>query len=374
MEYSPSSMMSHFSMLEDPRANNSEHILLEVITIALCAVICGADSWVEIATFGRAKESWFATFLQLPSGIPSHDTFGRIFAKLDPEQFQARFLSWMQGVQEVTQGQVVAIDGKTVRHSYDKLSGRKAIHMVSAWASENRLVLGQVKVDEKSNEITAIPELLQTLALSGCIVTIDAMGCQKEIAHQVIEQEADYVLVVKGNQPHLQEDVTELFAYAAETDFENTDYAKTINKGHGRIEIRECWTLTDPDYLGYIRHLDEWVGCRSIAMIKSERRIGTESSTEVRYFISSLNGSAKQTLGAVRQHWGVENGLHWKLDIAFREDECRVRQENAAENFVVLRHVALNLLNQEKTAKVGTHAKRLKAGWDERYLLKILNN
>jgi predicted transposase YbfD/YdcC len=280
----------------------------------------------------------------------------------------------MQGVQEVTQGQVVAIDGKTVRHSYDKLSGRKAIHMVSAWASENRLVLGQVKVAEKSNEITAIPELLQTLALSGCIVTIDAMGCQKEIAHQVIEQEADYVLVVKGNQPHLQEDVTELFAYAAETDFENTDYAKTINKGHGRIEIRECWTLTDPDYLGYIRHLDEWVGCRSIAMIKSERRIGTESSTEVRYFISSLNGSAKQTLGAVRQHWGVENGLHWKLDIAFREDECRVRQENAAENFVVLRHVALNLLNQEKTAKVGTHAKRLKAGWDERYLLKILNN
>jgi predicted transposase YbfD/YdcC len=172
----------------------------------------------------------------------------------------------------------------------------------------------------------------------------------------------------------LQEDVQELFAYAAETDFQDTDYAKTVNKGHGRIEIRECWTLTDPNYLGYIGHLDEWVGCRSIAMIKSERRIGTKSSTEVRYFISSLKGSAKQTLGAVRQHWGVENGLHWKLDIGFREDECRVRQQNAAENFVVLRHVALNLLNQEKTAKVGTHAKRLKAGWDERYLLEILNN
>ena len=374
MEYSHGSIMSHFSSLEDPRANNREHLLLEVITMALCAVICGADSWVEVELFGRAKQSWFATFLQLPSGIPSHDTFGRIFAKLDPQQFQAAFLSWMQGIQELTAGQVVAIDGKTVRHSYDTLSGQKAMHMVSAWASENRLVLGQVKVDEKSNEITAIPELLQLLALKGCIVTIDAMGCQKEIARQIIEQEADYVLAVKGNQPHLQEDLQELFDYASESHFKEADYAKTVNKGHGRIEIRACWTLTQPDYFRYIRHFDEWVGCRSIVMIKSERRIGDQSSCEVRYFISSLDGSAKQTLAAVRQHWGVENGLHWKLDIAFREDECRVRQENAAQNLVVLRHIALNLLQQEKTTQAGTHAKRLKAGWDERYLLKLLNN
>jgi len=376
MEPLQSIIIDHFSTIEDPRTNNKRHVLIEVITIALCAVICGANNWVEVEEYGQAKQSWLAKFLTLPSGIPSHDTFGRIFALLDADKFQAAFLSWMQAIEQLTAGQIVSIDGKTVRHSYDKRLGQNAIHMVSAWASGNGLVLGQVKVDEKSNEITAIPALLDKLALSGCIVTVDAMGCQKEIAEKIIEGEADYVLAVKDNQPNLHQDIKDLFAYAAETDFVDCEHVKTVNKGHGRIEIRECWTLSQTeqaDYFPYIRNLSAWAGFQTIAMVKSERRIGEVSTTEVRYFISSLDGTAKQMLGAVRGHWGIENSLHWKLDISFREDDSRVRKGNGAENLAVLRHMALNLLNQEKTAKCGTQAKRLKAGWNDKYLFKILN-
>jgi len=370
MESVPSTIIEHFSTIDDPRTNNKRHVLIEVITIALCAVICGANNWVEVQEYGQAKQTWLAKFLSLPSGIPSHDTFGRIFALLDATQFQASFLNWMQAIQQLTAGQIVPIDGKTLRHSYDKQLGQNAIHMVSAWASENGLVLGQVKVDEKSNEITAIPALLDKLALSGCIVTIDAMGCQKEIAEKIVKGKADYVLAVKDNQQNLHEDVKELFSYAAETDFVECDYAKTVNKGHGRIEIRECWTLSQTeqkDYFPYIRNLSAWTGFQSIAMVKSVRRIGEVSTTEVRYFISSLAGSAQQMLGAVRGHWGIENSLHWRLDISFREDDSRVRKGNGAENLAVLRHIALNLLNKEKTAKCGMQAKRLKAGWNETY-------
>jgi len=367
-------LLDHFSGIEDPRADNSQHLLVEIMTIAICAAICGANNWVEVELFGQAKQDWFATFLELPNGIPSHDTFGRVFALIDGEQFQSCFLKWVQTASDLTEGQIVPIDGKKLRRSHDKANGKAAIHMVSAWATENRLVLGQIKVNDKSNEITAIPELLSLLELAGCIVTIDAMGCQTAIAARIVEKDADYVLAVKDNQENLHQDIQELFAYAAETAFADCDYAKTINKGHGRLEIRQCWTLSDEEYFAYLRNRSAWAGLQTIAMVKSERRSGDESTIETRYFISSLSGQAKLLLKAVRQHWGIENGLHWKLDIAFREDDSRVRKGNGAQNFAVVRHIALNLLNQEKTAKCGIQAKRLKAGWDEKYLLNVLNS
>ena len=367
-------LLNHFSGIEDPRADNSQHLLVEIMTIAVCAAIGGANNWVEVELFGQAKQDWFATFLELPNGIPSHDTFGRVFARIDAKQFQSCFLKWVQTASELTEGQIVPIDGKKLRRSHDKANGQAAIHMVSAWATENRLVLGQVKVNDKSNEITAIPELLSLLELAGCIVTIDAMGCQTAIAARIVEKDADYVLAVKDNQENLHQDIQELFAYAAETAFADCDYAKTVNKGHGRLEIRECWTISDEEYFAYLRNRSAWAGLQTIAMVKSERRSGNESTIETRYFISSLSGEAKLLLKAVREHWGIENGLHWKLDIAFREDDSRVRKGNGAQNFAVVRHIALNLLNQEKTAQCGIQAKRLKAGWDEKYLLKVLNS
>ena len=367
-------LLDHFSGIQEPRADNSQHLLVEIISIAICAAICGANNWVEVELFGQAKQDWFATFLELPNGIPSHDTFGRVFGLIDAEQFQSCFLKWMQTASDLTEGQIVPIDGKKLRRSHDKANGQAAIHMVSAWATENRLVLGQIKVNDKSNEITAIPELLSLLELAGCIVTIDAMGCQTAIAAQIVEKDADYVLAVKDNQENLHQDIQELFTYAAETAFADCDYAKTSNKGPGRLEIREGWTLSDEEYFAYLRNRSAWAGLQTIAMVKSERRSGDEGTIETRYFISSLSGQAKLLLKAVRQHWGIENGLHWKLDIAFREDDSRVRKGNGAQNFAVVRHIALNLLNQEKTAKCGIQAKRLKAGWDEKYLLKVLNS
>jgi predicted transposase YbfD/YdcC len=367
-------LIEHFSSIDDPRANNSRHLFVEIMTIAVCGAICGANNWVEVELFGQAKYEWLSTFLELPSGIPSHDTFGRVFALIDAEQFQSCFLKWVQTAQELTEGQVVPIDGKKLRRSHDKTNGKAAIHMVSAWASENRMVLGQVKVDDKSNEIMAIPELLTLLELTGCIVTIDAMGCQTAIAAQVVEKKADYVLAVKDNQENLHQDIQELFTYAAEIGYADCDYAQTITKGHGRLEIRECWTLSSEEYFAYLRNRSAWTGLQTIAMVKSERRIGLERTVEFRYFISSLPSEAKLVLNAVREHWGIENGLHWKLDLAFREDESRVRKGNGPQNFAVVRHMALNLLNQEKTAKCGLQAKRLKAGWNKDYLLKVLNS
>jgi predicted transposase YbfD/YdcC len=365
----------HFSGIEDPRIDRKKlHKLLDIMVIAICAAICGADTWEDVEIFGKAKEKWFRALLELPNGIPSHDTFNRVFNRLDPEKFQSCFISWINAVSKIITGQVIAIDGKVLRRSHDQGIGKAAIDMVSAWATANHMVLGQVKVDEKSNEITAIPQLLQALEISGCIITIDAMGCQTEIAAEIIEQEADYVLALKDNQGQLFEDVQLLFA-----DLENStyqayahDYDKSVNKGHGRIEIRECWTISDPEILSHLRGSQRWPRLTTVSRIRSQRRIGDEQSCEDRYHIASLTG-AKRILSAVRSHWGIENQLHWCLDIAFDEDRCRVRKEHGAENFAILRHIALNLLKQEKTCKRSIKGKRLLAGWNEDYLFKVLS-
>lgn len=366
---------AYFGSLKDPRIDRTKrHKLLDIITIAVCGAICGADTWVDIHLFGEAKEEWFRTFLELPNGIPSHDTFGEVFARLDPEEFQRAFVAWVAAIAEVTEGRVVAIDGKTLRRSHDRCRGKRALHLVNVWASDSGLVLGQAKVDEKSNEIRAIPELLRLLDLSGCIVTIDAMGCQTAIAEQVIAAGADYLLAVKKNQGQLYEEVQDLFHGAQELGFDGVpyDYAETVNKGHGRVERRQCWVVADPQALAYVEDGARWPGLQAVAKVTAHRCIGDRTTQESRYYITSLAQGAGGLLHASRTHWGIENSLHWMLDIAFREDESRVRKDHGPQNLAILRQIALNLLKQETTGKHSIHSKRLKAGWKEEYLLKVL--
>ena len=368
-------LSEHFAALEDPRVERTKlHPLLAIVTIALCAVICGAESWEDIAGFGEAKAPWLTSFLDLPHGIPCPDTFNRVFAALDPKQFQACFAAWMQAVAEVLPTQVIALDGKTVRGSHDHVTGKAAIHMVSAWASANRLVLAQVKVDSKSNEITAIPELLRALAIEGCIVTIDAMGCQREIARQIVDQGGDYVLALKENQETLHTDVVEMFAHAQTHTVEELDIdeSRSVGKGHGRVEIRRYRVIADPDVLAWLEEGHHWPGLRAIGMVEAERRIGEKRTTESRYYLLSTPLKAKAFGDATRSHWGIENQVHWVLDVAFHEDQSRIRQGHAAENFAVLRHLALNLLRHQQAKRLSIRGKRLKAAWDHTFLLQVI--
>jgi predicted transposase YbfD/YdcC len=366
-------LKEHFSSLDDPRASHSiEHHLLDIVLVTICAVICGADTWVEIEHYGIAKREWLETFLELPNGIPSHDTFTRLFARLCPEQLQQCFLNWVQAVFEIPGGQLISLDGKTLRGSYERGGKQGMIHMVSAWASENRLVLGQRKVTEKSNEITAIPQLLRVLDLNGAVVTIDAMGCQTEIAAQIVAQQGDYVLALKGNQGSLHQDVQQLFDHAHRQNFRDIehDFYQTQEQGHGRTERRCYWVMGNTQYL---IGAENWAKLTTIGCVESQRQVGDKITSEKRYYLLSLPLDAASFATAVRSHWGIENQLHWILDVGFREDQSRATQGHSAENLAVIRHLVVNLLSQEKSAKGGTRAKRLKAGWDDQYLTKVLS-
>jgi predicted transposase YbfD/YdcC len=370
------SLREYFSGLSDPRGANIEHLLFDIVVIAIIATICGADGWVAIEQFGRRKYSWLKEYLILPKGIPSHDTFGRVFSLLDPEEFQACFMKWVKALNEIIQGQVIGVDGKQMRGSHDKTQGKSALYIVSAWAEANHLVLGQRKVAEKSNEITAIPELLRLLEIEGCIVTVDAIGTQTKIAKTIVVSGADYLLPVKNNQEKLYQDLEMLFADDPKYGFQNDahDYAKETTKGHDRIDVRECWTICDPEYLAFVRNANKWPNLKSLSMIVRRRIINGEETSKTRFYISSLDGTARIILKASRKHWSVENQLHWVLDVAFDEDHSRVRTGHAPANLAVLRHMAINLLKKETSAKGGIKIKRLQAGWSDDYLLKVLSS
>jgi predicted transposase YbfD/YdcC len=369
----PKTLVEHFSILEDIRdPKNRRHLLIDTLIIAITAVICGADGFTQIEEFGKSNETWFRKFLKLDNGIPSHDTFGRVFSLLSPAAFQECFRAWIESVRAVHTGEeIVAIDGKSLRRSHDRKRGLGPLHMVSAWAVNSRVVLGQRATEAKSNEITAIPELLETLMLRGCIVTIDAMGCQKAIAEKIVDRGGDYVLALKGNQSTLAEQVEEAFIDADARDYEGvqSDYFETVERGHGRCETRRYWTLGDLDG---IARKDQWKKLNAVGMVQSIRELDGCTSDEYRYYILSTGNDAQRFATAVRGHWGVENDLHWSLDVSFREDESRLRERQAAENFTVLRHIALARLKNEKTLKRGIKTKRLKAGWDEKYRAKLL--
>lgn len=366
-----------FIDLVDPRVRRSRrHDLLDLVTIAVCAVLSGADTFVDIAAWGRAKHAWLTEWLVLPNGIPSHDTFGRVFARLDPDQFQQGFLRLVQEPVAAAPAEeparlrpVVALDGKTVRRSGDRRTAQAALHVVSAWATAQRLVLAQTAVASKDNEISTLPELLRQFCLAGQIVTIDAVGCQTDLAAQIVAGTGDYVLALKANQEALFELVQDSFAVMAAPDAR----VATVEKNHGRLEWRVCETISDPTVIAWLDPDGRWAGLRSIARVTATRQVtGQEPTTAVRYYVSSLPGDAREIARAVRSHWGIENGLHWVLDLAFREDESRVRMGAAQENLTLVRKLALALIQHDPQRKTGVAASRKQAGWDTDYLRYLL--
>ena len=361
----------HFQNLTDPRRRNITYPLMNIVVIAICAVICGADDFVAIAAFGKAKRKWLERFLDLKDGIPSHDRFNAILAAIKPAEFEKCFLNWITALQEISDGQIIAIDGKTLRRSYDKASGKAAIHMVSAWATENHISLGQVVTDEKSNEITAIPKLLEMLELNGALITIDAMGCQTAIAEQIVDSDADYVLAVKGNQPTLHQGLIDFFADHLEGNFTRTQVRRhtTEGKGHGRSEERWYYLCPVPEDLP---DGSRWQGLKAIGIAISYTQRDGKRCHEARYYILSRYLSGKRFVEAVRGHWGIENSLHWQLDVTFQEDQCPIRKGHADANFSILRRTALSMLKNDSTHKVGVKNKRLMAALDEGYLEKLL--
>jgi predicted transposase YbfD/YdcC len=394
------SVAAHFGALPDPRRDiNREHRFIDILVIAICAIVCGAEDWVTVALFGEAKASWFRSFLALPNGIPAHDTFWRVFRSLDSDQFEGCFLRWVQAVSELSRGQVVALDGKHVRRSHDRGAAKAAITLVSAWATANGLVLGQRQVGDKSSETVAIPELLESLVLSGCLVTVDALNTQVAVAQRIVDKQADYLLALKGNHPLLHADAKLLFANLEQLQPQPAvEYARQVEKGHGRLEVREAWVLADPTMVQALQGSEKWPQLRALVKLRAQRHLlgptptqaqsapalaeqppANQKPTEgpalepaVRYYLASCAITAEQAIAATRAHWQIENNCHWVLDVAFREDECRLRKDHGAHNFAILRRIALNLLKHDTTTKAGIKAKRLKAGWSEDYLLSLL--
>jgi predicted transposase YbfD/YdcC len=381
IEIAKTSVVAHFASVRDPRINRRKiHDLSDILVIAVCCLLCGGEGFNDMADFGQAKYDWFKSFLRLRNGIPSHDTFNRVFAALDPKEFLDCFLRWTQSLRQAVHQEIVALDGKALRRALDQ--GESVKYVVSAWAESNGLVLGQLKVADKSNEITAVPQLLRVLELSGCIVTTDAMGCQKKIAREIIEADADYVLALKGNQETVHQEVTSfLDATLLEQQTPRPKGAKlspqaqglahleTVEKDHGRLEIRRYY---QSDYLGWFADGSKWEGLKSVGMVESIREVGGKTTTERRYYLSSLPLDVATFARAVRSHWGVENKVHWIMDVCFREDQSRARAGYAAENLATLRRLALNLLKREPTKKRGIKGKQLNAGWDHAYLLRLL--
>ena len=365
------SFFDHFSELPDPRIERCrQHELLDIVFLSVCAVLSGADGWEAIEEFGEAKLAWLRRYVPFTNGIPRHDTIARVMSRLDPEALQRSFIGWMQAVVQVTAGEVIAIDGKTLRRSFDTATRKAALHMVSAWGCANGVVLGQLRTSEKSNEITAIPSLLELLDVRGCIVTIDAMGCQRAIAEQIRAKRGHYVLAVKENQRALLEDIRDYFEADAKNGYGGLKvaYLEETDSGHGRIEVRRCWQSADLRWMPATR---AWAGAKSVARVESERHIGERVTREVRYYISSLGLEPGQLLGAVRSHWSIENRLHWVLDMTFREDYSRVRRGHAAQNLTVLRRMALNICRRDQSGK-SNPSKIRRASWNDDFREQLL--
>ncbi len=371
----PSDLLELLEGLPDPRLDRTKkHRLVDILTIAICGALCGVDNFVELERFGLSKQRWFETFLDLPNGIPSHDTFGRVFAALDPDAFRAVFVCWVMSWGEEIAGRQIAVDGKTLRCSLDRAHEKAAIHMVNAFATESGIALGQVAIDGKSNEITAVPPLLEMLRIKGCLVTFDAMHCQKKTTEAVVAGGGEYLVALKANQGNTYTDVVEYFdpVRQAELAQEEGAHVVTTDGDHGRVEVREHWYTND---VAWLLERQDWPGLKGLGMVRRMRTVKSgETSVEVHYYLSGMTqGKAERFAQGIRNHWAVENKLHWILDVAFDEDRCRARMGHAAENFAIIRQAALNLIKQEKTVKVGMKTKRKMCGWDHNYMMLVLS-